>query len=190
VLQGERELANDNRQIGRFRLDGITPAPRGVPQIEVTFDIDTNGILSVSAKDKATNKEQKITISGSTNLDKGEIDRMVKDAAAHAADDKKRRENIDLKNEADSLVHTLSRTVKESGDRVPAHLKARAEQLIADTKAAIETETSTEKLRELISDLHQQAQSLASAASEPGQAGGSSAPPNNDDTIDADFTEN
>jgi molecular chaperone DnaK len=190
VLQGERELASDNRQIGRFRLDGITSAPRGVPQIEVTFDIDTNGILSVSAKDKATNKEQKITISGSTNLDKGEIDRMVKDAAAHAADDKKRRENIDLKNEADSLVHTLSRTVKESGDRVPAHLKARAEQLIADTKAAIETETSTEKLRELISELHQQAQSLASAASEPGQAGGSSAPPNNDDTIDADFTEN
>jgi len=189
VLQGERELAKDNRQIGRFRLDGITPAPRGVPQIEVTFDIDTNGILSVSAKDKATNKEQKITISGSTNLDKDEIDRMVKDAAAHAAEDKKRRENIDLKNEADSLAHTMARTLKEAGDKVPAHLKARAEQLINDTKAAIEAETSTEKLRELISDLHQQAQSLASAANEPGQQGGSSTPPN-DDTIDADFTEN
>jgi len=189
VLQGERELAKDNRQIGRFRLDGITPAPRGVPQIEVTFDIDTNGILSVSAKDKATNKEQKITISGSTNLDKDEIDRMVKDAAAHAAEDKKRRENIDLKNEADSLAHTMARTLKEAGDKVPAHLKARAEQLINDTKAAIEADTSTEKLRELISDLHQQAQSLASAANEPGQQGGSSTPPN-DDTIDADFTEN
>ena len=92
-------MARDNRQIGRFRLDGIAPAPRGVPQIEVTFDIDTNGILSVSARDKGTGKEQKITISGSTNLEKDEIDRMIKDAAAHAAEDKKRRENVDLKNE-------------------------------------------------------------------------------------------
>ncbi len=187
VLQGERELAQDNRQIGRFRLDGIAPAPRGAAQIEVTFDIDTNGILSVSAKDKATNKEQKITISGSTNLDKGEIDRMVTDAAAHAAEDKKRRENIDLKNEADSLAHGLTRTLKDLGEKVPSNEIARIEQLIADTKAAIEAETPTEKLRQLISDLQQAGHGLASSANEPeGSKGG---PTGVDDTIDADFEE-
>lgn len=187
VLQGERELAKDNRQIGRFRLDGIAPAPRGTAQIEVTFDIDTNGILSVSARDKATNKEQKITISGSTNLEKTEIERMINEAAAHAAEDKKRRENIDLKNEADALAHGLDRTVKDLGERVPAHEKARIDQMIADTKAAVEAETPTEKLRQLISDLQQAGQGLAASASEPGpSAGGGSG---NDDTIDADFEE-
>ncbi len=188
VLQGEREMARDNRQIGRFRLDGIAPSPRGVPQVEVTFDIDTNGILSVSARDKATNKEQKITISGSTNLEKDEIDRMVKEASAHAAEDKKRRENVDLKNEADSLAHGLNRTLKELGERVAVHDKARIEQLVADTKAAVEAETPTDKLRTLISDLQQAIQGLASTASqpdpsEPGKGGA-------DDTIDADFEEN
>ncbi len=187
VLQGERELAKDNRQIGRFRLDGIAPSPRGVPQIEVTFDIDTNGILSVSARDKATNKEQKITISGSTNLDKTEIDRMVKDAASHAAEDKQRRENIDLKNEADALAHGLNRTLTELGEKVPTHQKARVEQLIADTKAAIDAETPTEKLRQLISDLQQEVQGLASSASETQAAGGGSR--GDDDAIDADFEE-
>jgi molecular chaperone DnaK len=189
VLQGERELAKDNRQIGRFRLDGITSAPRGIPQIEVAFDIDTNGILSVSAKDKATGKEQKITISGSTNLDKDEIERMVKEAQAHAAEDKKQRENIDLKNEADSLAHQLNRTLNDLGDRVPPHDKARAESMISEVRAAVETETTTEKLRNLISDLQQMIQGLAMAANEPGPAkgGGSQV---NDDTIDADFSEN
>lgn len=187
VLQGERELAKDNRQIGRFRLDGIAPAPRGVPQIEVTFDIDTNGILSVSARDQATNKEQKITISGSTNLDKEDIDRMIKEAAAHAAEDKKRRENIDLKNEADSLAHGLDRTLKDLEDRVSVHEKARSEQLIADTKTAVEAETATEKLHELISDLQQARQSLVNMANEPQPSAGGSK--GNDDTIDADFEE-
>jgi molecular chaperone DnaK len=187
VLQGERELAKDNRQIGRFRLDGIAPAPRGVPQIEVTFDIDTNGILSVSARDQATNKEQKITISGSTNLDKEDIDRMIKEAAAHAAEDKKRRENIDLKNEADSLAHGLARTLKDLDDRVSVHEKARIEQLIADTKTAVEAETATEKLHELISDLQKARQSLVNVANEPQPSAGGSK--GNDDTIDADFEE-
>jgi len=189
VLQGEREMARDNRQIGRFRLDGIAPAPRGVPQIEVTFDIDTNGILSVSARDKGTGKEQKITISGSTNLEKDEIDRMIKEAAAHAAEDKKRRENVDLKNEADSLAHGLNRTLTELGGRVPVNEKARIEQLIADTKVAVEAETPTEKLHTLISDLQQAVHSLSSIGS---QSGGSSGPEpsGNDDTIDADFEEN
>ncbi len=189
VLQGEREMARDNRQIGRFRLDGIAPAPRGVPQIEVTFDIDTNGILSVSARDKGTGKEQKITISGSTNLEKDEIDRMIKEAAAHAAEDKKRRENVDLKNEADSLAHGLNRTLIELGGGVPVNEKTRIEQLIADTKVAVEAETPTEKLRTLISDLQQAVHSLSSIGS---QSGGSSGPEpsGNDDTIDADFEEN
>lgn len=189
VLQGEREMARDNRQIGRFRLDGIAPAPRGVPQIEVTFDIDTNGILSVSARDKGTGKEQKITISGSTNLEKDEIDRMIKEAAAHAAEDKKRRENVDLKNEADSLAHGLNRTLIELGGGVPVDEKTRIEQLIADTKVAVEAETPTEKLRTLISDLQQAVHSLSSIGS---QSGGSSGPEpsGNDDTIDADFEEN
>ena len=186
VLQGERELAKDNRQIGRFRLDGIAPAPRGVPQVEVTFDIDTNGILSVSARDKATAKEQKITISGSTNLEKNEIESMIKEAEANAAEDKKRRENIDLKNEADSLAHQLNRNLKELGDRAPVHEKARIEQLIADTKAAVETETPTDKLRVLISDLQQAGHGLASAAQQAeAPAGGKQ--PGVDDTIEADF---
>ena len=188
VLQGERELAKDNRQIGRFRLDGIVPAPRGVPQIEVTFDIDTNGILSVSARDKATSKEQKITISGSTNLDKNEIEKMVQDAAAHAAEDKKRRENIDLKNEADSLAHQLTRTIKDLGEKVPVHEKARVEQLIADTKAAVEAETPTERLRTIISDLQQAGHTLASVAQEP-EAPAGEGHKGVDDTIDADYEE-
>lgn len=188
VLQGERELAKDNRQIGRFRLDGIAPAPRGVPQIEVTFDIDTNGILSVSARDKATAKEQKITISGSTNLDKNEIESMIKDADAHAAEDKKRRENIDLKNEADSLAHQLNRNLKDLGDRAPLHEKARIEQLIADAKAAVEAETPTDRLRSLISDLQQAGHALASAAQQAeAPAGGKQQ--GVDDTIEADFEE-
>jgi len=188
VLQGERELAKDNRQIGRFRLDGIAPASRGVPQIEVTFDIDTNGILSVSARDKATTKEQKITISGSTNLEKNEIESMIKEAEAHAAEDKKRRENIDLKNEADSLAHQLNRNLKDLGDRVPVHEKARMEQLIADAKVAVEAETPTDKLRSLISDLQQAGHALASAAQQAeAPAGGKQT--GVDDTIEADFEE-
>ncbi|PKM77310.1 MAG: molecular chaperone DnaK [Firmicutes bacterium HGW-Firmicutes-15] len=189
VLQGEREMAKDNRQIGRFRLDGIAPAPRGIAQIEVTFDIDTNGILSVSAKDKATAKEQKITISGSTNLDKNEIDRMVQAAAEHAAEDKKIRENIDVKNEADSLAHQVARTLKDLGDRVPVKDKERSEQLIAEVQAAIETETPTQKLKDLISDLQQAAHSLATAAHEP-ETPEQGSSKGQDDTIDADFTEN
>jgi len=188
VLQGERELAQDNRQIGHFRLDGIAPAPRGMAQIEVTFDIDTNGILSVSARDKGTGKEQKITISGSTNLDKNEIDMMVKQAAEHAAEDKQRREIVDLRNEADSLAYQLTRTLKEMGERVPVHEKLRCEQLVTEVKAAIEADTTTQKLRDLISDLQQAAYSLANTSHQ--QDGtGSEGPHNHDDTIDADFTE-
>ena len=120
VLQGERPMARDNRTLGRFQLDGLPPAPRGVPQIEVTFDIDANGIVNVSAKDKATGKEQKITISGSSGLSKDEVERMVKDAEAHAAEDKARRELIDARNQADALAYSVEKTVNENRDRLPA----------------------------------------------------------------------
>ncbi|MGE5396914.1 MAG: molecular chaperone DnaK [Chitinophagales bacterium] len=187
VLQGEREMAHDNRQLGRFRLDGIAPAPRGLPQIEVAFDIDTNGILSVSARDKSTGKEQKITISGSTNLDKGEIDRMVKAAQENAAEDSKRRANADAKNEADSLAYQVNRYLKDMNGQVPAHDRSRYEELTQRVGDEIKGDATTEKLRELISDLQQAVYALEGLKHNAGTAG-PSAPPN-DDTIDAEFTE-
>jgi molecular chaperone DnaK len=123
VLQGEREMARDNRSLGQFKLDGIPPAPRGLPQIEVTFDIDANGILKVSAKDRATSKEQTITISGSTNLDQSEIERMVRDAQTHTEEDKQRRQEIEERNEADSLAYQVDRQLKDLGERLPVHEK-------------------------------------------------------------------
>ncbi|HSE32935.1 MAG TPA: molecular chaperone DnaK, partial [Pyrinomonadaceae bacterium] len=134
VLQGERELARDNRTLGQFRLEGIAPAPRGLPQVEVTFDIDANGILNVTAKDTATGKEQKITISGSTSLDKNEIDRMVRDAEQHSAEDKARRELVEARNMADSLAYSVERSIRDLGGRVPAHERARAESLINEIR--------------------------------------------------------
>ena len=120
ILQGEREMASDNRTLGRFHLDGIPPAPRGVPKIEVTFDIDANGILHVSAKDMGTGKQQAITITGHSGLDEKEIERMVKDAEAHSAEDKKRREVIDAKNQADQLVYSMEKLLRENKDKIPA----------------------------------------------------------------------
>ena len=207
VLQGERPLARDNRQLGRFKLEGIRPAPRGIPQIEVTFDIDANGILNVSAKDKDTQKEQKITISGSTNLDKGEIDRMVSDAESHAAEDKNRKEAIEERNQADSVAYQVERTLHDMGDRVPVHEKARCEQLIADIRQAIKDEASVERIRQLRSDLQQAASSLGAAAQAAGagagaggpagggagpagaRAGGRPSTEGSEDVIDAEFTE-
>ena len=133
VLQGERELARDNRTLGNFRLEGIQPAPRGAAQIEVTFDIDANGILTVTAKDKQSGKEQKITISGSTQLAKEEIDRMVADAQSHADEDRRRREEVEARNNADSIAYQVERQIRDLGDRVALNDKARAEQLIAAT---------------------------------------------------------
>lgn len=127
VLQGEREMAADNKSLGTFQLSGIPPAPRGVPQIEVIFDIDANGILNVTAKDKGTGKEQTITISGASTLDDNEVDRMVKDAEANAAADKERRERIDLKNQADSLAYQAEKQLADMGDKVPAADKEKAE---------------------------------------------------------------
>src|SRR4030081_2257170 len=166
VLQGERELARDNRTLGNFRLEGIRPAPRGGPQVEVTFDIDANGILTVTAKDKDTGKEQRITISGSTQLSKEEIDRMIKDAEAHSDEDKRRREEIEVANQADSMAYQVERQIRELGDRVPSNEKARAEQLISETRSLVKNNSSdTAKLRQLTSDLQQIGYALTSAAS-------------------------
>jgi len=195
VLQGERELARDNRSLGQFKLEGIPAAPRGIPQIEVTFDIDANGILKVSAKDKATGKEQTVTITGSTSLDKAQIDKMVKEAEANAVEDKKRREEIEVRNNADSLVYQVERQLKEHGEKVPAHEKARLEQLVGELKTALKDNAPVDKLRSLTEDLNQAAMALGQAMYQgagSGQPGEGSAEPQTkpaDDVIDAEYTE-
>lgn len=164
VLQGEREMARDNRSLGQFKLEGIPVAPRGIPQIEVTFDIDANGILKVSAKDRGTGKEQTITISGSTTLDQGEIDRMVREAEANSAEDKKRRQEVEVRNEADSLAYQVDRQLKDLGDKVPVHEKARIEQLINDLRTALKENAPVERIRTLLSDIQQAAHAVSQAA--------------------------
>ncbi|MDX6661492.1 MAG: molecular chaperone DnaK, partial [Solirubrobacteraceae bacterium] len=175
VLQGERELAADNRQLARFRLEGIPPAPRGVPQIEVTFDIDANGILNVSARDKQSGKEQTVTITETTNLDQSDIEEMVRDAAAHADEDRRLREAIDARNELDSLAYRAEQLVGELQDRLPVNEKARAEQLIADARQAIQEQAGLDRVRPLIADLQQVTHSLPTAASAAAGAGGNGA---------------
>jgi molecular chaperone DnaK len=194
VLQGERELARENRTLGNFRLEGIRPAPRGMPQIEVAFDIDANGILTVTAKDKDTGKEQKITISGSTQLSKEEIDKMIKDAQAHAEEDKRRREEIEVANQADSMAYQLERQLRELGDKAPANEKARAEQLISETRTMVKSNTSDiARLRQLTSDMQQIGYGLSSAASQQSAAGAKTGPSEGqgtspeEDVVDAEF---
>ncbi len=195
VLQGERELARDNRTLGHFRLEGIRPAQRGVPQIEVSFDIDANGILTVTAKDKETGKEQKITITGSTQLSQDEIERMVKDAQAHTEEDKRRREEIEVRNNADSIAYQVERQVNDLGDKAPVNEKARAEQLIAEVRGLVKNDSSDlTRLRQLTSDLQQIVYALSSAAyskatSAGARAGGAGDAQSGgtDDVIDAEF---
>ena len=189
VLQGEREMAQDNRTLGRFRLEGIRQAPRGMPQIEVTFDIDANGILNVSAKDKDTGKEQTITISGSTSLEQSEIDRMIRDAEAHAADDKTRRETVDLRNHVDSLAYRVERTLHDMGDSAPMHEKARAEQMVADARAALQDNAAMDRLRALASDLEQMVHSLGAAQPVGGATGARHTGGAGDDVVDVEYTE-
>jgi len=138
VLQGERPMAAQNRTLGKFKLSGIPPAPRGVPQIEVTFDIDANGILNVTAKDNATGKDQKITITSSSGLSKDEVERMAKDADAHAAEDKQKREEVEARNQLDNLVYNVEKMLRESGDKVQAGEKSEAESALADAKKTLE----------------------------------------------------
>lgn len=193
VLQGEREMAKDNRSLGQFKLDGIPTAPRGIPQIEVTFDIDANGILKVSAKDKGTGKEQTITISGSTSLNKSEIDRMVREAETHATEDKKHKQEVEARNEADSLAYQVERQLKDLGDKVPVHEKARVEQLLGELKAALKENAPIDRIRTLQGDLQQAAYSLSQSAYQQtggGPAGGGGAGPQQaEDVVDAEFEE-
>jgi molecular chaperone DnaK len=199
VLQGEREMASDNRQLARFRLEGIQPAPRGAPQIEVTFDIDANGIVNVSARDKQTGKEQRVTISESSNLDRGQIDQMIRDAEANAAEDRRRREEIDARNELDSLAYQVEHLLSDLQDRVAVNEKARAEQLVSDARHAINEQAGLDRVRPLIGDLQQVAQSLQAGATAAGAAfeddgsaaGNGSARSSSDDeeeVVDAEFT--
>ncbi|PLZ80101.1 molecular chaperone DnaK, partial [Fischerella thermalis] len=154
VLQGEREMAGDNKSLGTFRLDGIPPAPRGVPQIEVTFDIDANGILNVTAKDKGTGKEQSISITGASTLDKSDVERMVREAEQNAAADKERREKIDRKNQADSLAYQAEKQLQELGDKVPAADKTKVEGLVKDLRDAI-SKDDDEQIKKLMPELQQ-----------------------------------
>jgi molecular chaperone DnaK len=171
ILQGEREMAGDNMTLGRFRLEGIPPAPRGVPQIEVTFDIDANGILNVSAKDKATAKEQRITITASTNLNKDEVERMVREAQVHAEEDKARRELVELKNQADSLAYQSEKSLGELGDKVDAIEKGRVEGLIKDLRDAVAQENK-ERMQSLMTELQQAMYTLSQSAYGDGAAQG------------------
>ncbi|WP_116201796.1 molecular chaperone DnaK [Amycolatopsis circi] len=192
VLQGEREKAADNRVLGRFRLENIPPAPRGVPQIEVTYDIDANGILNVSAKDTNSGREQAITISESSNLDSADVDRMVADAEAHRAEDAKLREVVDARNTLDSAVYQVEKSVTELGDAVPVNEKARAENLAVDARDLLkQDEPSLEKLRSMTSELQQLFHGLAAVASTAGDATGAHSTGNGDDgddVVDAEFT--
>jgi molecular chaperone DnaK len=190
VLQGERPMASDNMSLGRFRLDGIPPAPRGIPQVEVTFDIDANGILHVTAKDKATGKEQKVTITASTNLNKADIERMVQESRAHEAEDKKRRELIEARNNADNLAYQLEKTLRDLGDKVPSAERGSIEGKINDLKQAAQsddvnrirkaTEDAQNAFHALSQQLYAQGQPQPEGQGQ-GQQGGTSNQTGNDD---------
>ncbi|MGH6853914.1 MAG: Hsp70 family protein, partial [Aestuariivirga sp.] len=196
VFQGEREMAGDNKMLGQFDLMGIPSAPRGVPQVEVTFDIDANGIVNVSAKDKATNKEQQIRIQASGGLSDKEIEKMVKEAEANAADDKKRKELVEAKNHAESLIHSSGKSLAEYGDKVSAADKSAIEAAIADLKSIMDGEDA-EAIKDKTNTLAQAAMKLgealykAQSAGEPGGTPGDGAAASEaaDDIVDADFEE-
>ncbi|MEH1891520.1 MAG: molecular chaperone DnaK [Nostoc sp.] len=201
VLQGEREFSNDNKSLGTFRLDGIPAAPRGVPQIEVVFDIDANGILNVTAKDKGTAKEQSISITGASTLDKTDVDRMVREAEQNASSDKERREKIERKNQADSLAYQAEKQLQELGDKVPPADKTKVEGLVKEVREAVAKDDDeqikklTPELQQALfavgSNIYQQAGGGATPGTEPQDSGSSSTSSSGsgDDVIDADFTE-
>ena len=190
VLQGERERAADNRVLGRFTLTGIRPAPRGEPQVEVTFDIDANGILNVNARDKDTGVEQGITISGTTNLDQAEIERMVQEAEQHRTEDQRLREDIDARNELDAAAYRVERTLSERGESVPGHERARAEMLIGQAREAVGREVSASEARELTSELLQVEAALSVARPSEASSAGPDDAGDSDDVVDAEFDRN
>ncbi len=195
VLQGERPMARDNKSLGKFRLEGIPPAPRGIPKVEVTFDIDANGIVNVSARDQATGKEQKITITNSSNLQNDEIDRMVKEAEAHRAEDQKLKEQVELKNNADNLCHSAEKVLSDLGEKVSEDERSKIKQQIDDLRGAIQA-NDLEKIKQLNDELQQSIYSVSSKAYEtagaaPGaEAGGTDGPSaggGEEDIVDAEF---
>jgi len=192
VLQGERQMARDNRTLGRFQLVGLPPAPRGVPQIEVSFDIDANGIVNVSAKDVATGKEQKLTISGSSGLNKGDVDRMVKDAEAHAAEDQSRRDLIDARNQADSLAYSVEKTVTENRDRMPAGDVSRVEDAIKAVRDSVQGD-DLDAIRRASDELQKASHAIAEQLYKQSQANAANAAasqgPNNNDVKDGEVVD-
>jgi len=195
VLQGERAMAADNKTLGRFMLDGIIPAPRGMPQVEVTFDIDANGIVSVRAQDKGTGKEQKIVITASSGLAKDEVERMQREADAHADEDRKRREEVEAKNTADNMAYTAEKTLREHGDKVPSDLKQQAEDKIAAVRSALqsggidEVRRTTEELSAVMqqvgSSVYQAQQPPPGAETPPGEQPS----PSDEGTVEGEFRE-
>jgi molecular chaperone DnaK len=195
VLQGEREMARDNKSLGRFDLQDIPPAPRGMPQVEVTFDIDANGILNVGAKDKSTGKQQTIVIKASSGLSDAEVQQMVKDAEAHAEEDRKQRELVDARNQADSMIHGTEKSLKEYGEKVDGASRANLESLIGELRDAVKgdnkdvIERKSEALMEASGKLMQQMAGGAEGGVEPGAAGAAGGKAGDDDIVDAEFEE-
>jgi molecular chaperone DnaK len=203
VLQGERPMAAQNRTLGKFHLTGIPPAPRGVPQIEVTFDIDANGILNVTAKDNATGKDQKITITSSSGLSKEEVERMAKEADAHSAEDKVQREAVDAKNQLDSMVYQIEKTLRESGDKISGSDRGDVENALGDAKKALESndkaqmdkarETLTQASHKLAEQMYKAAQSQpapgAGQAGDAGAPGGDGQAKKDEGVIDAEYVD-
>ncbi|GAB3916289.1 hypothetical protein GCM10027613_14360 [Microlunatus endophyticus] len=202
VYQGERDFARDNKSLGNFELTGLPPAPRGVPQIEVAFDIDANGIVNVHAKDLATGKEQSIQVTGGSALGKDDIDRMVKEAEAHAEEDKKRREGVELRNEADNLVFRTEKLISENGDKITDETKKPVEEAIAEVKSALEGDdndkvkaaveklnTSSAALGQAMYAAAQQSQAGAAADGQPTDAGAAGAAGSDDDVVDAEIVD-
>jgi molecular chaperone DnaK len=200
VTQGERPMSRDNKVLGTFRLDGIPPAPRGAPQIEVTFDIDANGILHVSAKDLGTGREQKITIQGSSGLSKDEVEKMTKEAELNAEADKNRREQIEARNQLESVIYQLEKTVKDAGDKFPAEMKSKIEAGLVSARKDLESNdaarmrAASENLTKLGGEIYAQAQQATAAAGAGAAPGGASSPQDEKktgekkaDVVDADF---
>ncbi|MBI2912601.1 MAG: Hsp70 family protein, partial [Chloroflexi bacterium] len=179
VLQGERAMAADNKSLGRFILDGLLPAPRGLPQIEVAFDIDANGILHVSARDKGTGREQKITIQAGTGLSSEEIERMKKEAETYGEEDRRRREEVEVRNQADSLAYTAEKTVREAGDKIPPDVRADIEARVKDVRDALASQAPADAVRATVTRLSESLQKAGAAVyGQPGAEGGpEGAPP-------------
>jgi molecular chaperone DnaK len=188
VVQGERPIAGDNKSLGRFILDGIPPAPRGIPQIEVTFDIDANGILNVSARDKASGKEQRITITAGSGLSDSEIDKMVKEAEKHASEDAKRKEQVEVKNQAETAVFNMEKFLRDYGNRLPEDAKAESQKKMAAVNA-VKDGSDIANIRNVTEDLNQYMQSLGAKMYENGATPDGNTAPNTEDVVDGEYTE-